>query len=88
MAGDPAILFVKPKAISVRDKKALQAAGVIVVEVENVADVKLTRANAELLGGDLLLAAGEAIKSSSVSRDAFAHAVCAAIEARCGKTSP
>lgn len=35
---DPTILFVKPNAISAKDKAALRKAGVIVVEVENPAD--------------------------------------------------
>lgn len=59
---DPAILFVKPKAISAKDKKALQSAGVIVVEVENVNDVKLTRASPELAGSEILRVALRAIK--------------------------
>jgi hypothetical protein len=80
---DPVILFVKPKAISAKDKKALQAAGVIVVEVDDVANVKLVRAHAELTGGGLLIAAAKAIQgySSGVQAD-FGKAVCAAIQAQ------
>ena len=81
---DPAILFVKPKVISSRDKKTLQAVGVIVIEIENPADAKFTRAYAELDGSDLLLAAVQAIPGASFTsvRDAFAKAVCAAVAAR------
>lgn len=51
---DPAILFAKPKAIKPEDKKALQKAGVIVVEVDDPNSVKLTRPHAELSGSRLL----------------------------------
>lgn len=79
---DPVILFVKPKAISQRDKKALKTAGVLVVEVANVADVKLVRAHAELSGSDLLLSALAAIKNSGdYSKKLFSDAICAAIDA-------
>lgn len=77
---DPAILFVKPKAISNADKKVLREAGVIVVTVDDVANVKFARAHAELTGGELLLAAAKGIKSSGVAIDTFGRAVLAAIE--------
>lgn len=82
---DPAILFVKPKAISQRDKKTLQQACVIVIEVENVADVKFTRAAAELSSSEMLLAAMKAITKndySSSSKQAFAEALAAALFAK------
>lgn len=47
---DPAILFVKPGAVSAADKTALHDAGVVVVEVENPHDVKLVRASATIAG--------------------------------------
>jgi hypothetical protein len=59
---DPAILFVKPQAISDRDKKALQKAGVIVVEIADPASVKFTRAAAEISGSEMLMVALRAIK--------------------------
>ena len=61
---EPTILFVKPKAISARDKKALQGAGVIVVEVEDPQAVKLVRAGYELPNGGLLVAAMQAMQNS------------------------
>jgi hypothetical protein len=80
---DPAILFVKPKAISQRDKKALQSAGVIVVEVENPSDMRLTRANADLSSTQLLVCATQAIAGSGSDyvKVLFAKAICAAISA-------
>lgn len=58
---DPTILFVKPKAISNADKKALKSAGVIVVEVEDPQAVKFVRAGTELSASALLLCAMEAM---------------------------
>lgn len=80
---NPTILFVKPKAVSTKDKSALRKAGVIVVEVENPADVKLVKANAELSGSALLLAATRTIAQSEWPniRTDFGKAVCAALEA-------
>lgn len=80
---DPAILFVKPKAISVKDKKALQGAGVIVVEVDDPSSVKLVRAHSELSSGALLSAAAAAIQNGNWNvKNAFAEAICAAISLR------
>lgn len=61
---DPAILFIKPKSISVRDKKTLQNVGIIVVETENPQDVKFTRARMELDSGALLACAAQTISSA------------------------
>lgn len=79
------ILFVKPKAISAKDKKALHAAGVVVIEIEDPTAVKFIRAGAELSGGDLLLAAAKAIPASDYAISAFGKAICAAIEATANK---
>jgi hypothetical protein len=86
VATEAAVLFVKPKAISAKDKKALQGAGIIVVEVENVGDVKLVRAHAELSSSALLVAAASTINNATYSevREKFAKAVCAAIQAQNG----
>lgn len=72
---DPAILFVKPKAISQRDKKTLQAAGVVVVEVDDVNNVKFVRANAELSTTEMLNAAMVAMSKSGYALDAFGRAL-------------
>lgn len=76
---DPAVLFVKPKAISARDKKALQSAGIIVIEIDNPADAKFVRAGAELSGSELLTAAARAISTCeypNAARRAFGEALC------------
>ena len=78
---DPCILFVKPQVINDKDRRALQKAGVVVVEIENPADMKFTRAYAELSASELLRAAAEAIPASEFSQKAFAKALCAAIVA-------
>lgn len=72
---DPAILFVKPGAISAKDKKVLQTAGIIVVEVADVNDVKFVRAAAELSGSDLLLCAAKTISQSDYSNREFGDVV-------------
>jgi hypothetical protein len=72
---DPAILFIKPKAISQRDKKTLQAAGVIVVEVEDVNSVKFVRPHAEMSTTEILNAAMVAVSKSSNALDAFGRAM-------------
>lgn len=82
---DPSILFVRPKAISPRDKKALQAAGVIVVEVDDPQSVRLVKANAELDGSAMLRAAAKAISESGYQTDvksAFGKAMCATLLAQ------
>ena len=82
---DPSILFVKPKAISQRDKKALQGAGVIVVEIDDPTSAKLVRAGTEVDGGAMLNAAAYAIANAGYAngnaKELFGKAVCAAIEA-------
>lgn len=76
---DPAILFVKPKAISQSDKKMLQQAGILIVEIDNPADAKFIRANSELSSTEMLAAAAKAMTESQYGgevRKAFATAVC------------
>lgn len=79
---DPSILFVKPKTISTKDKKVLQGAGVIVVEIDDPASVKFVRAGTELDSSEMLMAACQAISKSSWDevRVRFARAICAAVE--------
>lgn len=82
---DPSILFVKPRAISSKDKKVLQSAGVIVVEVDDPASAKFVRAGTEVDGGAILKAAAYAIANAGhangTAKELFGNAVCAAIEA-------
>lgn len=76
--GEIAILFAKPGAVQAADREALREVGVIVVEVENLSDVRLVRAEApqsELPHGDLLRAAGLALKDEFSAREAFGRIV-------------
>lgn len=74
---DPAILFIKPKAISASDKKALRAAGVVVVEIDNPADAKFIRATTEMSTSDLLRCAAKALGASDFATRAFGAEVAA-----------
>jgi hypothetical protein len=81
---DPTILFVKPKAISSKDKIACAKVGVLVVEIDNPAEAKFVRAGFELDAGAILNAAAQAIAENSSTKpaaDGFGRAMCAAIEA-------
>lgn len=84
--GEPTVLFVKPQAISAKDKKALATAGVIVVEIDDPTAVKLVRPQAtppELEHGDLLFAAMTTIsKSGDATKALFASTVAAAVIVR------
>jgi hypothetical protein len=84
-----AILFAKPGAVRPSDKGALRKAGIIVVEVENLDDVKLVRPSvdggSQLPSGELLRAFAIAISTDGTSdytKRAFAAAVSAAIISR------
>lgn len=80
---DPSILFVKPAAISDKDKRALKSAGVIVVEIDDPQNAKFVRAGVELEGGAILHAAARAIADTGYGNDvkaAFGRAVCEAIK--------
>jgi len=79
---DPSILFVKPKAISHADKKALKSAGVIVVELDDPSNVKFIRAGAELNSTELLNVAMQAVSKSSGALDAFGRAMTSALLAK------
>lgn len=79
---DTAILFVKPRAISAKDKKALQGSGVFVVEIDNPDNAKFVRANAELSTTEMLTVAMTAMKNSSSALDAFGRAINAALLAK------
>ena len=61
---DPAVLFVRPKAIKPHDKAKLTKAGIIVVEIDDPKHVKFARPSAELDGSDLLRAAVKAINGT------------------------
>ena len=75
---ETAILFAKPGAVQAEDRQALREIGVIVVEVESFDDVKLVRPEAshsELPHGELLRAAGLALKDHPYAREAFGNVV-------------
>jgi len=84
MARDPAVLFVKPGAIKAVDKRTLQKAGIIVVEVDDVANVKLVRATAELSSTEMLALAAAAIRKANTDgvRIDFARLICIALESK------
>ncbi len=86
---DPAILFVKPNAVSARDKKSLQAAGVLIVEIEDPNDVKFVRPQAEIPSGEMLRMACDVIarQSNPTVRENFAKMICSAIMAN-GRQQP
>jgi hypothetical protein len=85
---ETAILFAKPGAVRPSDKGALRKAGIIVVEVENLDDVKLVRPElgpgAQLPESELLRAFAVALKNGAhgYTKQVFADAVSAAIMAR------
>lgn len=83
MPTDPALMLVKPGAVSAEDKTALRDAGVIVVEVEDPSAVRFMRAGYELPTTALLGAAVEAIiKSGGSTVQRFGEGVGAAILAQ------
>lgn len=79
---DPAILFLKPNAISKYDRGLLRKAGVLVVEIDDPTAVKFTRAAIEIGDGEMLQAASKAIGKSEVAQKAFATAIMAIIDAK------
>jgi dihydroxyacid dehydratase/phosphogluconate dehydratase len=81
---EPSILFVRPKAISQRDKKLLREAGILIVEIDDPKNAKFIRAHSELTGSEMLKAALWAINQggSTNTKLAFSNAICAAIEAQ------
>lgn len=78
--GEPAILFVKPKAISQSDKKSLRAAGVLVIEIDDPANAKFTRAGSEIDSTEMLSLAARAIRQSDYTTQAFGKLLCAALD--------
>lgn len=79
------ILITKPGALNGRDRSTLRKAGVVVVEAESPADVKLiSAAGAEVSAGDMLFAALQAIHSDKYSdntHQVFVRGLVAAMEA-------
>lgn len=73
---DPAILFVKPDAISAVDKATLQAAGVLVVEIDDPANAKFIRAAAEVESTEMLRIAAKAIHASEIATKEFGELMC------------
>lgn len=61
---EPVILFVKPRSICDDDRAALQAAGVIVVSIDDPQNAKFTRAYAEVTSTEMLGAAIASIQKT------------------------
>lgn len=81
----PAIMFVKPGAISDADRLVLREAGVVVVAIDDPADVRVVQAGHDLPASALLAAAGRAIQSSETAEKAFGNAVAKALELQFSK---
>ena len=80
MADAPAIMFVKPGAISAEDKVVLREVNVIVVETDDPNAVRLVRAGHDLPASALLAAAGEAIQQSEYAGKVFGGAIAKALK--------
>ena len=78
---DPAILFVRPQAISPEDKESLKEAGVLVIEIDDPANAKFVRAAVELNGTEMLAVAAKAIKHSDAATKEFGKLMCIALQA-------
>ena len=79
---DPAILFIKPGAVSPDDKTLLIAAGILVVEIENPQDAKFVRPYVELDGNELLKAAMEGLRGYDAATRDFGKALMKALLAK------
>jgi len=87
---DATILPVRPGTLSAKDKRALSAAGVVVVEHENPAEVRLLRPAADLDSSAMLLCAMRALSklegaSAKEQRELFSRLVLAELEAKHGR---
>lgn len=60
---EPTLLPVKPGTLSPEDKNALRNAGIIVIEHENPAELKLMKPTAEIDGSEILRCAMKALIS-------------------------
>lgn len=79
---EPAILFIKPGAISADDKTLLIAAGILVVEIEDPQSAKFVRPTTELDGNELLQCAMKGLKGYEAATRDFGKALMAAILAK------
>lgn len=77
---EPAIMFVKPGAVSDDDRSVLRDAGIIVVAIDDPASVRLVQAGHDLPASALLAAAGKAIQQSEAAQKAFGAALGKALE--------
>jgi hypothetical protein len=87
MADAPAIMFVKPGAISPDDKAVLREAGVIVVETNDPDAVRLVQAGHDLPSSALLAAAGKAVQASEIAQAVFGITIAEALELQFSKKS-
>lgn len=73
---DPAIIFLKPGAISKQDRNMLRKEGVLVVEIDDPSSVKFVRAHAEMSSSDMLRAAMRAVTyGGSRVKEVFTNAI-------------
>lgn len=85
MSLNPTILVVKPKSLTAADKKILRDAGVVCIESNDPASVRLIAAESQPIGGnDLFYAAMKAIASDKYNgntAEVFAKQVSALVKA-------
>lgn len=72
---DPAILFIKPNAISPADRTTLATAGILVIEIDDPSSVKFTRAGMDIPQNGLLAAASKAIRHSKAATEVFGNSI-------------
>ena len=85
------ILVTKPGVLSAKDRSALRRAGVVCVEADDPADVKLISAEgAELGATELLYAAMQGVNANGYQShsDVFARAVEAALKLQLKQRGP
>lgn len=86
------ILVTKPGTLNQRDRASLRRAGVVVVEADDLSQVKLIQPSGnELPAHDMLFAAMQAINATGYAadaRDAFAKAVLEQMESLRAKADP
>lgn len=82
---EPAIMPVKPGSISEKDRATLRRVGVVVIECDSPADLRLLRPQNELDAGDMLhcalqaLVSGKDFDNASAQRQKFTRLIAALV---------
>lgn len=89
---EPGILPVRPGTLNEKDKARLRRAGIVVIEHDNPAELRLLRIGLpEVDAGDMLFCAIEALTGTSGMSDArfsFVKALAASMQARRATPAP